>query len=85
MANSTLRATFAYEGTNFTRNYDFEIEDEFKADAKNKVLAINASMEAGTAGGLSTFFVSDNGENFIKISSAKIITVTETQLDLEGE
>lgn len=85
MANSTLRTTFAYENTNFTRTYDFDIEtEEAKTTAKQKVIDINSSLEAGTAGGLSSFFVSDNGENFVKISNAKIITIEETILDLEG-
>lgn len=85
MANSTLRTTFAYENTNFTRTYDFDIEtEEAKTAAKQKVLNINSSLEAGTAGGLSSFFVSDNGENFTKISELKLITRTETPLDLEG-
>lgn len=83
MAN-TLRATFSYQGTSFTRQYDLDIADEFIADAKQKVLNINSSLEAGTAGGLSSFFVSDNGENFTKISGLKLITRTETPLDLEG-
>ena len=79
---STIRATFAYEGTNFTRKYDLDIADDQIASAKAKVLAINASLEAGTAGGMSSFFVSDNGENMKEISALQLFTVTETVLDL---
>ena len=81
--SSTIRATFAYEGTEFTRKYDLDIEDEQIANAKAKALAINASLAAGTAGGLSSFFVSDNGENMKEISALQLITVTETVLDLD--
>lgn len=82
MAN-TLRATFAYTGTNFTRNYDLDISEDAISTAKAKTMAINESLAAGTAGGMSTFFVSDNGEPMKAISELKLITVTETILNLD--
>lgn len=79
----TLRATFAYEGTDFKRKYDLDIEQDQIANAKAKTIAFNASLAAGTSGGLSSFFVSDNGENLKEISALQLITVTETVLDLD--
>ncbi len=80
MAN--IQLTFSYEDTEFTRVYDFEVADSLQADAKQKILDINASLKAGTDDGLSTFFVSDNGENFSLISAAKFIITEEEYLDL---
>lgn len=83
MANVQL--TFSYEDTEFTRLYDFEVADSLQADAKQKILDINASLKAGTDGGLSAFFVSDEGTNFTLISSAKFIVTEEEYIDLGGE
>ena len=55
-----------------TRIYDFDCDDSLVTGVKDKIIAINASLQAGTAGGLSSFFVSDNGEYFVQISSAVI-------------
>lgn len=83
MAN-TIRLVASYENTNFTRQYDLDIEDEFVSTAKQKILDINASLTAGTSGGFNSFFVGENGENLESFTKAQLITVTETVLDLEG-
>lgn len=83
MANVQL--TFSYEDTEFTRMYDLEVADSLQADAKQKILDINASLKAGTDDGLSAFFVSDEGTNFSLISSAKFIVTEEEYIDLGGE
>lgn len=81
-STNTLRATFAYENTNETRKYDLDISEDAIPNVKEKTLAINASLAAGTAGGMSSFFVSDNGNHMIKISNLELISITETVLDL---
>ena len=50
------------------------------ADVKSKCMAINASLNASTDGGLKDFFVDDNGNHMKEITKAKIISVEETEL-----
>jgi len=60
MANSAT-LTFGYKDTDFTRQYTFDnLTEEQCTGLKAKVQAFNASLEAGTAGGLSAFFISDD-------------------------
>lgn len=68
--------TLAYEdGT--TRNYTFEgVENADLASVKEKILAINANANGEYANFYQTF-VSDEGEPFSMIESAKIVTVEE--------
>lgn len=57
---STAIFTFAFEN-NFTRKYEFDIADNVTiADIKTAVNSVNASLAGGTAGGLDTFFISDD-------------------------
>ena len=84
MADNTIRLTFGYEDTEFTRNYELKIDDSLVAGAKQKIKDINNSLLGGTAGGLSSFFVSDSGENFTLITDAQLTSITETKLDLGG-
>lgn len=83
MAKNTVRLKFTYADAD-TRTYDLECDDNNLMDVQSKVNALNASVTAGTDGGFTTFFLSDNGEEFTKISEAQIISVTETVLDLGG-
>lgn len=91
MTNSvTLK--FGYTGTDFTRQY--KIEDVATAELENvksKVLAVNASLKAGTDGGLADFFHSDDydasdSENVIGkfngIVAAQYTTSEVTDIDL---
>lgn len=49
-------------------------------DVKTKCMAINASLNASTDGGLKDFFVDDNGNKMKEITKAKIIITEETEL-----
>ena len=75
---ASITLTLGYEDTDETR--DLKIDNVSVASLSgvvNKVKAINASLEAGTDGGLSTFFLSEDGDNFNSIVSATA-TVQET-------
>ena len=50
------------------------------ADVKSKCMAINASLQASTDGGMSDFFVDDSGNSLKEITKAKIIVTEETEL-----
>lgn len=47
---------------------------------ETKVKAINASLSAGTAGGLSSFFLSDEGGYLVELSEVKLKSVTTTPI-----
>lgn len=47
---------------------------------KDKCMAINASLNASTDGGLKDFFVDDDGNSLKEITKAKIIITEETEL-----
>ena len=75
---ASITLTLGYEDTDETR--DLKIDNVSVASLSgvvNKVKAKNASLEAGTDGGLSTFFLSEDGDNFNSIVSATA-TVQET-------
>lgn len=80
---SKFIAKFGYENSTETKNYSMEIPENVTVDAtyiagiKERVNAINASLEGGTSDGLNTFFVDSANNNFAKISEARIETVTE--------
>ena len=82
MAKS-LALTFGYAGTNFTRIYTETVADSITAaNVKTAVDAINASLKAGTADGLSDFFLADDfdGTNgkFNRIIDATLENVNAT-------
>lgn len=77
-----IKATFGYHNSDYKRTYEIEIEDEYIAEAKQKVLDINASLTAGTAGGFSSFYVSDTGTPLKQIEKLKLYQVTDEILDL---
>lgn len=81
--SKNLKMTFGYHETEDTRGYNFAVADSVTAaDAKAAILAVNASLTAGTDGGLSSFFVSDAGDYFTLITDAQLETVNKTVLDL---
>lgn len=84
MDNPIVKLTCGYEGTDFTRQYQFECAESLVADVKDNVLAINASLAASTSGGMHTFFLSDDGHNLKEIVDARIATVEEYPIDLNG-
>lgn len=84
-STNTLRMTLGYVNSNQKRNYDFDISEEYISGAKAKVIAINDSLSGGTAGGFSSFFVDDAGNNLARIENLKLYRVTEEVIDLGGE
>ena len=84
---STVQLKLGYKDTTEKRTYEFDVDEvsSITSAIKEKVIAINSSLAAGTAGGLSTFYVSDNGNHISSIESAKLITITDEILDLGGE
>jgi hypothetical protein len=81
--SNSVTMTFGYSGTDFTRKYKFDnVSASALLGVKAGIKAVNASLEAGTAGGLSQFFVSDdfNGTigSFTGITAAQIDSVTES-------
>ena len=65
MATATANIEFGYDGSDFKRTYAIEMADSIAANDRNNfvrsaVKAINASLSAGTDGGLSDFFVAED-------------------------
>lgn len=81
--SNTVKMTFTYADDK-SRNYEFACDEDALWDVEDKINAINASIVAGTDDGFKQFFISDSGAMTKKISSAQIISVTETVLDLGG-
>ena len=77
-----LKLTFGYADTDVTRVYAFDVADSITADCKDAIIDINDSLQGGTDGGLSSFFVSDEGDNFTLITAAQLEEVNKTVLNL---
>ena len=65
MANAIANLEFGYDGSDFKRTYTIEMADSIAANDRNNfvrsaVQAINASLSAGTSGGLDDFFVAED-------------------------
>lgn len=80
----TVKTQFKYADST-TRLYAFDCDDSLAAGVKDKVIAINTSLAGGTDDGLSTFFVSDAGNNFVQISGATIESVYSEPVDIAPE
>jgi|GEM_PF-1843406 len=88
MADNYVQLTYGYVGTDFTRQFTIsKIADSIAADEstiKAKILAINASLQAGTATDLANFFRSDDydGTNgkLNRIAKARLVTETVTNI-----
>ena len=84
MVNS-ITLTLGFEDTDFTRQIKLDNLADANIvanDVRTKVKAINASLAGGTAGGLSTFFLSDDGDHFTEIIAAQIDNYEAEYLDL---
>lgn len=90
MANS-VTLTFGYKGTDFTRKYKFDdVATSALASVKANVLAFNESVTGGasSAGGLDTFYISDdydavnNVGELASITAAQYDAVTTTIINL---
>ena len=62
---ATANLEFGYAGSDFKRTYAIDIADSIAANNRNNfvrsaVQAINASLSAGTSGGLDDFFVAED-------------------------
>ena len=88
---NTATFTFGYNNTDFTRQFKIDgISAAGMSGIKAGVLALNASMAAGTAGGLSTFFLSDDYDatsnpvvgTFKGIVAAQSTSAEETNIPL---
>ena len=83
MSNS-VTMTFGYDDTDFTRKVKLDnLTAGSLSSVKSKILAVNASLAGGTAGGLSTFFISDDGKNFTRITAAQIDSTSTTVINLD--
>ena len=80
----TVKTRFKYADDS-TRIYSFDCEDSLASGVKSKILAINESLQASTDGGLSSFFVSDNGDNFVLISGATLESIYSEPVSIAPE
>ena len=88
-----IQLTFAYEGTDFTRNYKIsDVADSIAADTsgiKTRIQAVNASLAAGQDVSLATAFRSDDFDSahnigsFKKIIAAQVVEHEEIPLIIE--
>lgn len=91
MADSNfVTLTLGFKDTDFTRNLKIDnVEADALSSVKQNVLDVNASLSADTAGGLSSFFVSDDFDAdagkgyFTGITAAQYTTQTVTEIDLD--
>ena len=73
----TIKATCAYEGTDFERVYTISDVDSISAATETvraKVQAINQSLAGGNADGLEDFFRSDDYDSTEGVGELKEIT-----------
>ena len=87
---STIYLTFAYKNTTFTRKYAFDVNNDadlndILGDLSDNIEALNSSLTAGTAGGLSSFFLSDDGYNFAGIIDKEFVSLEIEDIDLNAE
>ena len=70
-----------YNNSDFVRTITIsDVSTQALADVQTKCMAINASLAASTDGGMSNFFVDDDGNTLKEITKAKIIITEETEL-----
>lgn len=75
----SVKIKLAYDDAT-SRIYTFNgVDSMYLPDVKDKVIAINESLEAGTASNFANTFVSNAGSPCKMISSAKVV-VTEQEV-----
>lgn len=79
----TLKLTMGYEDTDFTRIYTTTIPNSIAAAVKDNIKDINTSLLGGTAGGMESFFISDDGDYLQAIIAAKLIRTDEETITIE--
>lgn len=82
--SKTLKATFAYEDTDYTRTYSFVVDDEAAENCKAKIIALNASLNGGQLDDTKEFFVSPEGDFFASITAAQLEYGETEVLDLDS-
>lgn len=91
--NNSVKLTFGYKDTDFTRTYKFDgLSAGVLDDVKPKILALNASIAGGSGAGIEEFFLADDYAagasatvgTFTGIVAAQIDTVEEIVLNLNG-
>lgn len=90
--NNSTTLTLGYSNTEFTRSFKIDgLSAAALPNIKSKVLAINASLAAGTDGGLADFFRADDYDDsdpnlivgkFNRIVAAKAESTEETVIPL---
>lgn len=84
MANS-INIKMAFEDTDEKRTMIFDKLPDSALDVdviKARIQAINASLAAGTSGGLNNFFLSSEGDPFVRITSAYTVSTEETPVQI---
>lgn len=83
--STSVTLTFGYADTDFTRKYKFEnVANAALSGIADKCKAINQSLAGGTAGGLSSFFLSDDGNTFCSIVAAQSDCASVNVIDLNA-
>lgn len=84
---NSVSLELGYKNTNFTRTMTIDgLSAAALPNIENKILAINASLAAGTDGGLGIFFRADDFDasqdkgTFNKIKTARIESVEEVYI-----
>ena len=82
MANS-VTMTLGYSNTDFTRKMKLEnVPNGSLSGVKSAILAVNASLEGGTDGGLKSFFLADDYDNSDSSNIVGELTgITAAQID----
>ena len=79
---NTVTITMGYEGTDFQRKIKFDgVADSIVSDVKDKCKAINASLAAGTDGGLGEFFRADTYAAGASATIGTFNAITAAQID----
>lgn len=85
MAGYSVKLTLGYSNSEQNRQLTFsDVAESLIPDVKDNIIAINDSIEAGTDGGLTSFFKDDDGNNFSGITAAQIIAETVKSISLPG-
>lgn len=79
---NTVKITLGYDGTDFQRTMKFDsVADSLVSGVKAKCKAINASLAAGTDGGLGEFFRADTYAAGASATIGTFNAITAAQID----
>lgn len=78
----SVTMTLGYKDTDFTRKMKFDnVATGALADVKTKIKAVNASLKAGTDGGLGDFFRADTYAAGASATIGTFSEITAAQVD----